>query len=128
MSYGSQHDVWAVDETVPANPSKKPGIFRRWFTRMCKRAWEDVQYNESQKYAIGPNTRRSIDINSVGADLDREKSIRFNIYIANGGRVVETARYDRKTDRNYTSLYVIRDDQEFGREIDKILVMEGMRS
>ena len=49
------------------------------------------------------------------------------MYNANGGRVVETRRYDRQKDRSQTGLYVITSDQEFGHEIDKIITMEALR-
>jgi hypothetical protein len=53
--------------------------------------------------------------------------MRFNIYHASGGRVVETNSYDRHKDRHKRSLYVITSDQDFGREIDKIITMEALK-
>jgi hypothetical protein len=57
-----------------------------------------------------------------------ERAIQFTVYTANGGRVVETRRYDRLKDRHQSGLYIITSDQDFGKEIDKIIVMEGLRS
>jgi hypothetical protein len=56
-----------------------------------------------------------------------ERAIQFTVYNANGGRVVETRRYDKKTDRNTNGLYVINNDADFGKEIDKIITMESLR-
>jgi hypothetical protein len=56
-----------------------------------------------------------------------ERAIQFTVYVANGGRVVETRRYDKKTDRNTNGLYVINNDADFGHEIDKIITMEALR-
>ena len=128
MSYGQRAEIWAVEDVPVAPTVKKPGLFKRWFNRMCESAWQEAQYgNTNQKYStrIGRSPIAQLDDHPV--DLDREKSLRFNVYMANGGRVVETTRYDRKTDRNNTSLYVITDEQDFGKEIDKIIVMEGLR-
>ena len=58
---------------------------------------------------------------------DGDKAMNLRIWIANGGRVIQTTRYDRHKDRSNTSMYVITDDQDFGREIDKIVTMEGLR-
>lgn len=66
-----------------------------------------------------------IDEDSV--QLSRERSIKFEIHNANGGRVVQTRRYDAQKDRHFENLYVITSDQDFGREIDKIITMEALR-
>lgn len=60
-------------------------------------------------------------------DLDRSTSIRFTVHHANGGRVVQTRRYDDIKDRNIEGLYIITGDQDFGRELDKIITMESMK-
>jgi hypothetical protein len=126
MSYGQRDELWAMPESPVATKIKRPGFIKRWFNRMCEDAWRDAQYEHTnQKYSTRARASPIIDDRSV--DLDRGKSLRFNVYMANGGRVVETTRYDRKTDENNTSLYIITDDQEFGKEIDKIIVMEGLR-
>ena len=72
-----------------------------------------------------PNDDICIDENSF--NLSRERSIKFEIHNANGGRVVQTRRYDAQKDRHFENLYIITSDQDFGREIDKILTMEALR-
>ena len=70
---------------------------------------------------------KSLSINS-GPSIDQpDRAINFTVYVANGGRIVETRKYDRKTDRHNNGLYIITNDQDFGREIDKIIVMEGLK-
>jgi hypothetical protein len=59
--------------------------------------------------------------------LSRASSVRFEIHQAAGGRVVQTRRYDERKDQNFESLYIITLDQDFGREIDKIITMEALR-
>jgi len=68
-----------------------------------------------------------IRIDEDGIQLSRERSIKFEIHHANGGRVVQTRRYDAQKDRHFENLYVITGDQEFGRELDKIITMEALR-
>jgi hypothetical protein len=65
---------------------------------------------------------RTNDVN-----LSRDNSLRFEIHQASGGRVVQTRRYDEKKDRHFENLYIITTDQDFGREIDKIITMEALR-
>jgi hypothetical protein len=60
-------------------------------------------------------------------NFHHENSLRFEIYQASGGRIVQTRRYDEKKDRHFENLYIITSDQDFGREIDKIITMEALR-
>jgi len=53
--------------------------------------------------------------------------MRFTLYRASGGYVVETRYYDRKTDRNENKMYVITEDQDVGNAIGKIITMESLR-
>jgi hypothetical protein len=68
----------------------------------------------------------------ISRDSDRgidqpERAIQFTVYQANGGRVIETRRYDRQKDRHTNGLYVITSEMDFGREIDKIITMEALK-
>ena len=112
---------------------KKPGFIKRWLVNSIKNV---IEYeNESKQAGLGigliekTSTLRSnrIGIADQSPELDKEKCIRFNVYNANGGRVIETNRYDRQKDRHINNLYVITSDQDFGREIDKIITMEHLR-
>ena len=65
---------------------------------------------------------------TVERSIDQpDRALHFTVYVANGGRVVETRRYDKKTDRSSNGLYVITSDQDFGHEIDKIITMEALK-
>jgi len=64
---------------------------------------------------------------STGDVLDREKAVKFNIFKASGGRIIETQRTEKATCRTITGLYVIPDDADLGREIDKIFTMEALK-
>jgi hypothetical protein len=78
-------------------------------------------------FAEPPDEVNYISVDEESVQLDRGSSIKFTIHHANGGRVVQTRRYDEIKDRNIENLYVITNDKEFGYEIDKIIVMEGLR-
>jgi hypothetical protein len=53
--------------------------------------------------------------------------IRFKVFKANGGTVVQTDIYDRKADRQYNNLHVIVEGQDIGHEIGKILTYESLK-
>jgi hypothetical protein len=44
-----------------------------------------------------------------------------------GGRIVTFRHYDRKTDRTNYRLYIVPEDQDFERELGKMITMESMR-
>jgi len=66
----------------------------------------------------------------VSADGNRLDSdgMRLQIYKASGGYVVETRNYDRRTDRHNSTMHVIREDQDLGDALGKIVMMEALRS
>jgi hypothetical protein len=109
---------------------KRPGFLARWFIKKLMEGaeWEKRQ-NQEKDSAISVNRlSRSMAISVGPANIDQpERALQFTVYVANGGRVVETRRYDKKTDRNTNGLYVITNDQDFGKEIDKIITMEALR-
>jgi hypothetical protein len=44
-----------------------------------------------------------------------------------GGRIVTFRHYDRKTDRSNHRLYIVPEDQDFERELGKMITLESMR-
>ena len=63
----------------------------------------------------------------VEADKLSSEGMRLQIYKASGGYVVETRNYDRRKDQNINSMHVIRDDQDLGNELGKIVMMEALQ-
>lgn len=53
--------------------------------------------------------------------------MRFEVYKASGGFVIETRYYDRRSDMNHNKMYVITEDKDLGSELGKIITMESMR-
>jgi hypothetical protein len=52
---------------------------------------------------------------------------RLNVYGASGGTIIETSKYDRKSDENRHSLHVVTEDKDLGTELSKIITMEQLR-
>ena len=61
-----------------------------------------------------------------GPDLNSQ-SFRLSVYGASGGTIIETTKYDRKSDENRHSLHVVTDDKDLGDALSKIITMEQLR-
>ena len=60
------------------------------------------------------------------ASLD-SNGMRLQIYKASGGFVVETRRYDERTDRHDNTMHVITEEEDLGERLGKIVMMESLR-
>lgn len=70
----------------------------------------------------------SQDITIDEHDIDlSSNSFRLKVYNASGGTIIETTKYDRKSDENRHSLHVVTDDKDLGEAISKIITMESLR-
>jgi hypothetical protein len=90
--------------------------------RTLKQRFKDWLFDDS------PDVPNEIRIDEDSVQLSRETSVRFEIHQASGGRVVQTRRYDSRKDRHTEGLYIITPEQDFGREIDKIITMEALKA
>ena len=90
----------------------------RWLKRRL-RNWinsEDVETISSNKL-VSTRDRHELE----------GEPIRFNIFRASGGTVVQTYIYDRQKDRSFQQLHIVRHDQDLGESLNKILTMESLR-
>ena len=63
----------------------------------------------------------------VEADRLSSEGMRLQVYKASGGYVIETRSYDHHKDRNYTSMHVITEDQDLGKALGQIVMMEALK-
>ena len=117
---------------MPNKKQKKPGFIDRWLFKKLQNGadYEQQQRREEARMSNLVGAKQQISRLSVDNDksIDQpERAIHFTVYQANGGRVIETRRYDRQKDRHTNGLYVITSEQDFGREIDKIITMEALK-
>lgn len=121
---------YAVESDTQMMVQKKTSLLDRLIP--IKFTWKKKD-NDIEQY----QKREAMRMNTlVGAKISRdsdrsidqpERAIQFTVYQANGGRVIETRRYDRQKDRHTNGLYVITSEMDFGREIDKIITMEALK-
>ena len=90
------------------------------FKRMIKGlvTWSLTEDHHSQDIMV--SEREEPRISATG--------IKFEVYRANGGTIVETRRYNRKNDDNVYELHVITDTQDVGQAIGQIITMESLKS
>lgn len=62
-----------------------------------------------------------------GIDEDCHEPMRFTVYNAQGGKILETRTYDKRNDRWTSSLHVIENNENFGDAIGKIVFMEMLK-
>jgi hypothetical protein len=63
----------------------------------------------------------------IKTDRFSSDGMRFTLYKASGGFVIETRSYDRRKDENVNSMYVITEEKDLGEELGKIITMESLR-
>ncbi len=61
------------------------------------------------------------------SDIDSEDGLSITVRSAIGGRIVTFRHYDRKADRSNYKLYIVPEDQDFERELGKMITLESMR-
>jgi CRISPR/Cas system CSM-associated protein Csm4 (group 5 of RAMP superfamily) len=132
-NYGQVYATASMaEEKYPSDVQKKikrPGFLARWFLKKLMEGAEwEKRRNQECESAMSVNRIQNSLISKGSESIDQpERAIQFTVYSASGGRVVETRRYDKKTDRSNNGLYIIANDQDFGHEIDKIITMEALR-
>jgi hypothetical protein len=102
----------------------KSNFIAKWLLNKIKEAKQEENMNYGNQVLAKAS---GLSIGSPSIDQP-ERAIQFTVYNATGGRVVETRRYDRHKDRSQTGLYIITSEQDFGKEIDKIITMETLKS
>jgi hypothetical protein len=107
--------------TATVNPVRKyqttgPNMFKRMIKGLV--TWSMNDHNQDrEEIAISEDTCR---ISATG--------IRFEVYRANGGTVIETRRNDRRTGDSIYELHVVAGDQDIGEEIGKIITLESLKA
>ncbi len=115
----AEETTYKSEGQVPMKKTKSSFI-AKWLLKKLK---DENAMNQANLVSA-----KGLQISRESPSIDQpDRAIQFTVYTANGGRVVETRRYDRQKDRNTNGLYVITSDQDFGKEIDKIITMEFLK-
>lgn len=102
--------------------------FDKWIMKRAERIMQrenNIPQPEERNWAVGAKVRLSSG-QSIGDSLD-SPAVRFKMFKASGGTIVETTIYDDQRDRTINGLYVITNDKDIGVEIGKILTLESLK-
>lgn len=104
----------------------------KWVAKSVKRGLEYVRHEEESDAKIGM-IERNLKLNSIsGMAVESDPhelndGLRINVKRVIGGSIVTFRHYDRKADREGQRTYIITDEQDFERELGKVITMESMR-
>jgi hypothetical protein len=120
MGYGNAITGAKQAQTIGSNRVRKVRKVKQILTwRQRLRNWfnKDLEDSDMPDLVV-----QDIEPSGLGGE-----GMRFQLYRASGGYVVETRYYDRKNDRNDYKMYIITEDQDVGNAIGKIITMESLR-
>ena len=101
---------------VQKEKEKKMGWIKRKFAKWSREAWEESQL-EGEVYAV--SSRNSIDAS---------KSIRFTIYPASGGYVIEHYKNERMRDSDGPTLTIVNNGDSIGQAIEHAIAIESLKA
>jgi hypothetical protein len=112
-------NVTVSPQKLKKRQTKGPNMFKRMIKGLVTWSMTDdhSDRNRMEEVTISEDHCR------IGAT-----GIKFEVYRANGGTVIETRRPDRRTGDSIYELHVISGDQDIGAEIGKIITMEALKS
>jgi hypothetical protein len=95
-----------------------------WLQNSVNNECEPAPYYNTT--AIGSSQKVSAGPGSPGKDLD-SAGIHFKVIPGQGGTVIETFQYNKKTDNRDTTLYVVPDTDDLSQAITHIITLQSMR-
>jgi len=113
--------IYSTPQVVSARKqlyqTKGPNMFKRMIRGLVTWSMND-RHEEDIK--IASDRAEEVRISATG--------IRFEVYRANGGTVIETRRNDRRSGDSIYELHVVAGDQDIGEELGKIITMESLKA
>ncbi len=100
--------------------------FDKWIMKKAENIMRKDREVDSGLVPYNLASAKQIRPVEVSDSLDT-RAVKFKMYKASGGTIIETAMYDDRKDRHNISLYVITNDKDLGEEIGKIITMESLK-
>ena len=115
--------------------------FDRLVWRLSRNAWDrHEEFMEEEKLKARTTLRqaRAIGRASTGTvwgteevvrenDQLRATSMNFKLYKCVGGHVLETSVYNRRNDENEHNLYMIKEEDDFAKQVAQAIMLEQMK-
>ncbi len=102
---------------VRKEKAKKMNWFKRKFAQWSREAWENGR-NET----VDHDVIKSVDT------INGKTSVRFTIYPASGGFVIEHYKQDRYKDGDGPTLTIVPSSDEIGKAVEHILAIEALKA
>lgn len=103
----------------------------KWFDRWIQRAYNRArEHDECMPIEMAQTKSRGNTLSAnkrVASSYEDAGVINFTVYSANGGKIVETVRFDDRQGREQVNRYVIGEDADFSESLSKIVTMEYLR-
>ena len=87
-----------------------------------------ISYEKEQ--AVSKKSHRGLNVISGSENAPRTldaSGMTFTLYKSVGGFILETHRYDSRTDRKVNELYMINEDEDFAKQVAQAIMMESMK-
>lgn len=100
-------------------------MIRKWLIKLLTKQTDE----SSEDDIIGGYP--FVAMHSVSRNGGREDSLdssgmKFTIYTAVGGHIMETAHFSESRDEYEYKLYMIRDDEDFAKQVAQAVMMETL--
>lgn len=105
----------ARNRKVQKEKEKRMGWFKRKFAQWTREAWEDAQ-SKDEVYAVSTRS------------IDASKSIRFTIYPASGGYVIEHYKNERMRESDGPTLTIVNNGDSIGQAIEHAIAIESLKA
>ena len=105
-------------------------LITRWAERVHQKQISRMNIEEVDPSTPRRGRGRLLSTSSnrrVEHNYDDESVITFKVYGANGGKIVETSRYDDKKDTEGIRRYVISEESDLSESLSKIVTLEYLR-
>ena len=98
--------------------------YDKWIMNRAERIMSKQKEEKEMSYGQVAVKQARLGVDHGGLD---SPAVRFKMFKASGGTIIETQIYDERKDRHVNGLYVITNDKNIGEEINKILTMESLK-
>ena len=103
---------------VRKEKEKKMSWFKRKFAKWVREAWENARSEEV--YAT--------DSIRVHDGINGKTSVRFTVYPASGGFIIESYKQDRYKENDGPILTIVNHGEELGKAVEHIIALEALRA
>jgi hypothetical protein len=101
---------------VRKEKEKKMSWFKKKFNGWVRQAWEDARTDVDQPISVHSN------------NIDSKTSMRFTVYPASGGFVIEHYKSERFKDGDGPNLTIVNHGEELGKAVEHILAIESLKA